>query len=527
MDVNQNAVILWRRLIAVRSIYQQVQRLPTEISRAVSSVTGVTHSSLLDEYPNPEEEDFLKRLEGNFAVFEEELATCLREEVVRSVQGSHSPKLLSLLRSLEQQAFDDLEKLDMGTSKAEAFLLAHRDQFYYNFTASYSVAAYFADSLEETRRLIIGDWKQLMREKKAQGSQYDTLIFWRQGQDGRINAERFRFLESAEITDFRDLEAEIIRTFRRPLHPIHDLWFIGKCSALEHHIRSYIDVALDEILESFESTGYERDFGNFPNGGMVLGTAFGAYALARFGRISIHRNARDKALNWLVGQQHPSGAWGHIELDKAKTTYHPDIWVTLVVLEALRLAHFEAQHTIASGVSWLLAQQHTDGAWYGEKAPVPSDALTLAIFEYLQDASAGAVKGQPLNQLGHDLLQRSREFLLEDRANSLRLAVMTAHQGLEMLLYSWLGALNIRTIDNNASLGVRIATKKIREAFYTKKRLNQGHLMPYESEIERLAYFRDEVVHKGAAVPAQEGFHLIGCIMKFVKWAENELEAVV
>ena len=89
------------------------------------------------------------------------------------------------------------------------------------------------------------------------------------------------------------------------------------------------------------------------------------------------REAVDRGLAWTAGMQSRSGGWGAFDVDNeafwlyklpfcdfGKVTDEPTADVTAHALEALAQEH-GYEDEVRRGLAWLLAEQETDGSWFG------------------------------------------------------------------------------------------------------------------------------------------------------------------
>jgi squalene-hopene/tetraprenyl-beta-curcumene cyclase len=93
--------------------------------------------------------------------------------------------------------------------------------------------------------------------------------------------------------------------------------------------------------------------------------------------LGLGETAVRRGLDWMVGMQSRSGGWGAFDVDNealwlyrlpicdfGKVTDEPSADVTAHALEAL--GHEEGYDSaLARGLEWLLAEQETDGSWFG------------------------------------------------------------------------------------------------------------------------------------------------------------------
>jgi squalene-hopene/tetraprenyl-beta-curcumene cyclase len=122
-----------------------------------------------------------------------------------------------------------------------------------------------------------------------------------------------------------------------------------------------------------EPGGWAFEFDNdlYPD---VDDTAVVALALRMLG---LGADAVERGLAWTAGMQSRSGGWGAFDVDNeahwlyklpfcdfGKVTDEPSADVTAHALEALAPVHAYARE-VERGLEWLLAEQESDGSWFG------------------------------------------------------------------------------------------------------------------------------------------------------------------
>jgi hypothetical protein len=195
----------------------------------------------------------------------------------------------------------------------------------------------------------------------------------------------------------------------------------------------------------------------------------------------------------------------------------PDLFTTLLAAEAVRLSGLDGyEHTVSAADSWIMSQQGSDGTWKDEDFQFPF--MTTLVIEYFER------KCPPLSSLGsylsiaRDFILRSQELALEDNENARRLAIVVAFQGIEAFLYACLSApsVNIKIFEKpDETIGMRKALTQLQTYFQTMGVLRQGQVIEYRNELDRLAYHRDQIVHKGVSVAEREARELTEASTRF------------
>jgi hypothetical protein len=139
--------------------------------------------------------------------------------------------------------------------------------------------------------------------------------------------------------------------------------------------------------------------------------------------------------------------------------------------------------------------------------------MTVQVIEYLEGARP------PFRNLGdylviaRDFVLRAQEVAFENNPNAWRLSIVIAFQGMEAFLYACLEhpTINVPIFEGNnrnRTIGLRKALYNIEEKLQSHGQLSEDEPVPRRNQIDRLAYLRDEVVHKGAAVSREDARRL-------------------
>jgi len=94
---------------------------------------------------------------------------------------------------------------------------------------------------------------------------------------------------------------------------------------------------------------------------------------------------------------------------------------------------------------------------------------------------------------------------------------MSAFQGIEAFLYSILShpKVNIKFFDKNETIGMRNALTQFQTYLQNTKIIKINEVIPYSNSLLRLAYLRDQVVHKCLSVLQSECMPIIEDSRKF------------
>jgi hypothetical protein len=115
--------------------------------------------------------------------------------------------------------------------------------------------------------------------------------------------------------------------------------------------------------------------------------------------------------------------------------------------------------------------------------------------------------------IARDFVLRAQEVAFENNPNAWRLSIVIAFQSIEAFLYACLEhpTINVPIFEGksrNRTIGLRRALNNIEESLQSNGQLSEDEPVPQRNQIDRLAYLRDEVVHKGAAVSREDARRL-------------------
>ena len=226
---------------------------------------------------------------------------------------------------------------------------------------------------------------------------------------------------------------------------------------------------------------------------LVFYSAGIAHNLAVFGdrRTPAIDEALTRALAWLEGVQRPEGGWPIRMRDAAS-----DVITTAFTGDLLRRAGHQRGYERA--VAFLIAQQHSAGLWLANRGD--ADAHSAIVLEVIEARLPPFPAFQHFLSLARDLFVKADELARTADEVSDQIALITAHQAVEMLLYAALEALeqpgNIWDGGGQRTIGLRGALTLL------EQRLSEdgGGALSRKSQMQMLASARDTIVHKGHPV---------------------------
>jgi hypothetical protein len=230
-------------------------------------------------------------------------------------------------------------------------------------------------------------------------------------------------------------------------------------------------------------------------------TALAAVDILRLSRQEWQLERGRDAVRWLVGHQNNNGSWRSL-------TAEGDVFATVHALEAVRVSGLGGfDNSLQLGESWLMGQQQADGTWPEQGTPLPF--TTILVLEYFEQVHSRLGALNDRLSVARYFLSRSQEFALEDSGNSRRLGIIAAYQGLEQFLYACLSvpAVNVPIFQSkapNKTIGFRAALDALEKHLRGTGVLPPGTSVDYRNSLDELAYYRDEIVHKGMPIEPEK-----------------------
>jgi hypothetical protein len=153
--------------------------------------------------------------------------------------------------------------------------------------------------------------------------------------------------------------------------------------------------------------------------------------------------------------------------------------------------------------------------------PLSTTSLTVQVIEYLEPGRQPEEDLSDYLIMARDFALRAQEVAFENNPNAWRLTIVIAFQSMEAFLYACLEhpSINVPIFEGNNrrhTIGLRKALRSLEERLQTTGVLSRNEPVPRRGQIDRLAYLRDEVVHKGAAVSREDARRLTGQVDHFM-----------
>ncbi|MGF7182991.1 prenyltransferase/squalene oxidase repeat-containing protein [Tunturiibacter psychrotolerans] len=364
---------------------------------------------------------------------------------------------------------------------------------------------------------VIADWTKDRNKNIQDPVRPLSSIFWSapSGKFVEWGVSRYRFAEHFDVGGFEDAFSDFERELSGLLSEdvgssgirslCFDLLMMSRSSKLTVGLSDEIEIVLKRVYESAEDEKWEeaevRPGSPYKVAPSVATTAVACLAILRLSTSDSQKKLAVAAAKWLLQQQTNEGAWCTDFEVNAGIKKQPDVFITVVICEALARAGLPGiSHALKSAKSWLMSQQNEIGFW--QEDGFNYSLCTVIVLEALNSLqSLPSIPTDPYFIAAQGFLRRSFRFLREDNPTSRRLAVIAAHQGLESLLYSFLNHEQKKIWRDHAeTIGFREALKVFQEHLKFKKLLNVNEIIPYRSQLESLAHLRDEIIHKAADV---------------------------
>lgn len=398
----------------------------------------------------------------------------------------------------------------------------------------------------------IDKWKKDAKHHEAEGRASQTAIFWNsldnfEDIDG---VSRYRFREHFHFAEFASAFSEVESMFESNIAPavagmsemrdIHgsselkvvcyELWLASRSARLCNRIENAVSLALENVavLQSPEGWWADTDVLVESNNSDItrrpryLPSAYlTALCTINLLKLSIKDSERESGIlgaRWLLPRQNVDGSWSRERIAGNRIEYQPGIFVTVLVLEALiRSGISNIQHSIDSGMQWLLGQQQDFGTWDDEGFPTPFMTVLVLELSRLRQTYHAALNHY--QSICRGFMFRSRRLIMEDNANSRRLAVIACYHGLEAFLYSLLShpSINVPIFMNKSdkTIGMREALREFES--HVQKAANTTQAVLNRNSLDRLAYLRDQIVHKAIDVTESECKGLVFDAQEFVE----------
>lgn len=392
------------------------------------------------------------------------------------------------------------------------------------------------------------DYKRNRGDTKA-GKAFDpdSEVFWVSAdfRDAEDAISRYRFRECFEVggfdTTFDEVERafaaslvdgldenEIISSGKRHVGSPHfpvvfSLWLISRSSILRNRIRAFVDIGLTRVASWQSLEGWwSRPGAGVESSPSTYVTALCSLVLTKLASSTRLRENATLGLKWLLRQQEPDGYWSDTRGRKGGSNLEPDLITTLWALEGLiRGGVPNATRSTDLGTSWLLSQQREFGDW--NSAGFDYVWVTTLVLEYLQLHASKPQQVDPYMHLAKGLIDRGIQLSYEETTESARLAIVAAYHGLEAFLYSILGLPKInkqifRLGAKGETIGFRAALDEFQRHLQAQGVLPSGSPVRNRNELDRMAHFRDEIVHKALDVTAAEARTLTDAALRFATY---------
>lgn len=500
--------------------------------------------------------DQVKKLSINQSLFEKFLPIHIdglvkgkKPKALDNFVRSHCERLESKIRNIPNTLVKAREAL---TALVEVEGFADTDQVY-------DAMVLLDDEIpREDIAKVVRIWKaQAKRHEHDKARHYrdpDTNIFWisRNFMEDIDGISRYRFREHFGIGEFAPAFQEVESMFAISLPEglagievatwrmwgfsgitsiAYDLWLVSRSRNLPNRIRDSVNMALRGIAASQSPEGWWTDCriteptGKDPKTGLetsryLPSTYTTALCSLDLIKLSISEPIKQKGVlgsKWLLERQNPDGSWSRERISEDRFVAEPDLFVTLLSLEAIARSGIEnVGHSMELGLQWIANQQNDLGMWDDDGFPFPF--MTVLVLEFIKTKDYFSVELDPYLSMARAFLNRSVQLSLEENSNSHRLAIIAAFHGIEAFLYSVLShpSVNIGIFEKaDKTIGMRKALTAFQNYLQEKGEIRRNEVVSYRNSLDRLAYLRDQVVHKGIDITQSMCHPLIEDVLKF------------
>jgi hypothetical protein len=236
-------------------------------------------------------------------------------------------------------------------------------------------------------------------------------------------------------------------------------------------------------------------------------------------KLAVSDTLRQKGVlgaQWLLGKQNADGSWSMDRVTPDGITSKPDLFLSLLAIEALVRSGIEdIGSSIDLGLEWVRKQQNPLGLWDDDYLPFP--LITVLVLELIETRDCLPHRLSHYQSMSKNFLNRSMQLALEENSDSHRLAVIAAFHAIEAFLYSALTAptINVKIFDRDETVGMKKALTLFQTHLQEKGRIPRNQVVPHRNSLDRLAYLRDQIVHKGIDVSQSECRPLIDDAAEF------------
>ena len=516
-------------------------------------------------------DDFMRTFEDDLQYLNDGERDRLRSLLLRRVTGLATGKRTAValersLRSVCEGHQAKLATIPGSLDKAKGSLAALIDSGLWDTDQAYDAMCLLPTYVPQTTvQQAVVEWKKELRQHierytapipivGGRGKQKEipnplppSHIFWTSRDFNEITdaVSRYRFMEAFDIGDFPETQTEIESMVVSALMESSPGWalqligdnewprvaealfFSSRSSKLCARISPFIQMACTRVANQPHSDGWwpssiARQLDQYRSEYLPdnYATALACVTLLRLARSRWQLERARQGVRWLANQQQSDGTWNRLTQQAKALKQELDLATTFLAAEAVRLSGLPGyDHTLQMADSAIMRQQDEDGTWNHPWFPPP--LLTVLVVEHFEGQPPAVSGLTGYLGIARDFILRSHDLALEDNDNSQRLAIVTSFHGIEALLYACLThpSVNIRIFESaDKTIGMRKALDKLERHLQTAGVIPLGQPVQHRNDLDRLAYYRDQVVHKGLPIAEQDARDLADAAARFADW---------
>lgn len=487
---------------------------------------------------------YRRQVKKRLQVVEQYIPTSLVETAYQHLERALSvSEFDDLIQSLSAEArihYDALVAIDNSLEKAGAILAGYaQGAFAYAESLFYEAITLFVseinpsvvnvllptlrDELNASKLFIKSDAFPV--DERERLLRYWTNYLAKSGTPNDLSAMRFWSFLHHVVPHHFNVKEVLVTILRQEFELSSEaVLFALRYPELSAALRGRIDFWLEDKVGSTHPPGVIVTPSPMGTPGVlfadVLSTAKLGEVLVRAGRSIEFQQKGKNIVEWLFDNQSPQGGWPR-SLDPSRPVAEQELSVPTTIAALRTIAHSGAGASAEaeSAKMWLASQQSPVGTWL-DNSP---NELEVTL-EYLE-VSSSLTPSSPSGQYWPSAVDFIREALVNLNDRSVvgnQVGIVLIYLGLEQALYAVISTEipNENIYDNKGrSIGLYQAKNKAKNWLQNKatSQLKRSNI-PGFAGLDRLAYFRNEIVHKGVRVQQADVQAVVEESLEFVRF---------